>query len=216
MTILTDEEVEPYRGLRVGPLEIIESISRKTLEKLKSLEEKVIDSNSGCYGLPFYLAHKHHLCGKSVLSLSQELGVHQAGLRIFFSYFDIPMLNRREASIRLHSDPEFKKKRAEGYRRNSEERRTNKGVYGNIGKEVDRDKITRLHTSVPSNMNYTLMERKVSKVSYREVIKTYDEIILHTNGVKDWRELVNKVSENTDIEPEAVESCLRECFKIDY
>ena len=206
MTILTNEEIQQYKDLRVGSLKIIERLSRNTLERLKSLEEKVIDSNSGCYGLPFHLAYMHHPGGKSVLSLSQELGVHQTGLRTLFSYFDIPTLTLQEASIRLHSDPEFKKKRAEGRRINSEERRANKGVYG--------DEITRLFASRPSNMNYVPMERKVREVGYREVVKAYDRIIIHTDHVGDWKALVYPVSGKTGAESEFVRDCLKKLFEI--
>lgn len=214
MTELADEEIQQYMDLRVKPLEKIERLSGNTLEKLKALEEKVIDGNSGCYGLPFYLAHEHHPGGKSVLNLSQELGVNQTSLRTLFSNFDIPTLTRQEASIRLHSDPAFAKKRAEGLRRNSEERRANTGRYRDISTEVDGDEITRLPTLVPNNMNYVPMKRKVREVGYRDVVKAYDEIITHTDHVGDWRDLIYPVSEKTGAESEFVKDCLERLFEI--
>ena len=210
MTILTNKEIEQYRGSRVEPLEIIEGISGNTLEKLKSLEEKIIDSNSSCYGLPFYLAYGHHPGGKSVISLSRELGVNQISLRTIFSYFDIPTLNRHEAITRLQSDPEFHKKRNEGIRRNSKQRR-----YGNISKKVYEKEITRSSTLVPSNVNSEPMERGFKGVGYREVVRAYDKIIIHTDHVGDWKKLIHPVSEKTGAESEFVESCLKKLFEIE-
>lgn len=208
MTILNNEGIEQYRDSRVESLEIIEGISGNTLEKLKSLEEEIIDSNSGCYGLPFYLAHEHHPGGKSVASLSRELEVNQIGLRIVFSYFDIPTLNRHEAITRLHSNPnpELRKKQSEGRRRYLEERKANKRVYGNTCEKVDRKK---------SNVDGELMEREVRGVSYGDVVRSYDKIIIHTDHVGDWKTLIHLVSENTGTESEFVKSCLEKLFEIE-
>ena len=189
MTTLTEEQVKQYLNLRVGHLEIIENLSRNTLKKLKSLEEKILDHNSNCYGLPFYLAYNHHLGGKSMISLSDELSVYQFGLRTLFSYFEIPMLTKSEANKRLHSNPEFKKKQAKGIRRNAEEKWEGARAYRDTGKEEDRSKIT------------------------IDIIRAYDEIITYADNVEDWRELISPVSKKIGAEPDVVRSCLKSLFK---
>ena len=108
MTVLTEEEVEKYRGLRIGSLEEIKGISGNMLERLKSLEKDVIYSSSDRYGLPFYLAHEYHPGEKSMMDLSKELEINHDNFKRLFSFFDIPRLDMVESAKRRHNKEKTK------------------------------------------------------------------------------------------------------------
>ena len=106
MTILTSEEIQPYRNLRISD-EIIRlaPIRRTTLERLQLKEKELTERE---YGLPFYLALQHHINGRTMKDLEKELGVGYASLVNIFGYYEIPRLDRSEARRRYFGeDGEF-------------------------------------------------------------------------------------------------------------
>lgn len=102
MTILTEDEIERYKGLSVLALESnsIPDIGEISIERLK-LAECELTKRGYNEGLPYYVAFQQHIVGRGIHYLAEEIiGVRDVVLVRMLHFFNIPRLNRSEAMVR--------------------------------------------------------------------------------------------------------------------
>ena len=103
MTILTSEEIEQYRELRLADSERIRGIGQPSLERLKLLEQELGN-------LPFYLATKYHIDGLSLTKLGRELDVNREYVSALFKHHEIPIRTRNEILKKNWENPEYRER----------------------------------------------------------------------------------------------------------
>jgi len=105
MIILTLEELEPYKGLRVLDTESIYGISRRTLSKLQTFEQQLLDEGSR-YGVPYFVALELHVNGQEISEVAQKFGIIDGSYSVskMLEHYGIPTLSSGEEAKR-HSYP---------------------------------------------------------------------------------------------------------------
>ena len=121
--IVPHEELINYLGNELNILE--RRVKLKTFRKLKQYEEQT--QRDFGYSAIDYLFLEHQKKGRSILSLSEELGISDMTLGKVFEIYGLPRLNNteavgRETLQRWRQDPEFRERNAKGVRRELHER----------------------------------------------------------------------------------------------
>jgi len=172
MTILNEDEVEQYRGLRLSDLELVSGmgIAIITLKRLQLKENELI--LEGGSGLPYYLACQHHIKWRAINDLGEELGVGRSPLVSIFDYYGIPRLSPSEAQTRSIKERGPPTKRFKGIRKKHE--KFNNGLLAS----QERKKIIREYDKIVINRYVDHWEELVDPVSEitgieQEAVRSY-------------------------------------------
>ena len=218
MAILSEEEVENYKGLRVADLNEHNFKScfnrRRSVLKLQKIEEELCSDGEG---LPYFLAMQYHIGKKGFRELIEEYDLTMKGIIFIFNEYNIPRLTPSETASRRWEDVEDRERQSNAMKLhyhdpNSRERLSIKmkehfGKFG-YGTKPENfvwiDPLEQWTTLLSSTFPHKY-RTPISQEEVKRIITLYDEVAPNSENHED---LVGRISNMTGIIYEHVDNFL--------